>query len=139
MDNGEFLAPVITLIIWTMVVWAVLYARRIPAMSQAKISPNAAKSPDGDWKAKLPLKVEAPAHNYNHLMEQPTLFYAFMFWAVLTAETTVPMLWLAWAYVVLRIVHSFIQISTGPVIARFGVFLISSLCLIGMIVTAFLT
>lgn len=139
MDNGEFLAPVITLIIWTMVVWAILYARRIPAMSHAKIPPNAAKSPDGDWKAKLPLKVEAPAHNYNHLMEQPTLFYAFMFWAVLTAETTVPMLWLAWAYVVLRIVHSFIQISTGPVIARFGVFLISSLCLVGMIVIAFLT
>ncbi|MGB3455631.1 MAG: MAPEG family protein [Litorimonas sp.] len=138
MDNSDFLAPVIALIIWTFVVWTILFARRVPAFKAHKVNPESAKSPNGDWKAALPLKVEAPAHNYNHLMEQPTIFYAFMFWAALTGEATAGILWLAWAYVGLRIVHSVIQISTGPVMARFGVFLISSICLIGMIVLAIL-
>ncbi|MEM7729497.1 MAG: MAPEG family protein [Pseudomonadota bacterium] len=138
MDIDTFLAPVIALIIWSLVVWGILFARRVPAISKLKINVESSKSPDGDWKKALPLKVEAPAHNYNHLMEQPTIFYAFMFWAAITGEATQAMLYLAWAYVVLRIMHSFIQISTGPVMARFGVFLLSSVCLIAMIVFAFL-
>ena len=137
MDNNVFLTPVIALIIWSLVVWIILYARRIPAMTALKIKPDTAKSPGGDWKQKLPLKVQAPAHNYNHLMEQPTIFYAFMFWAVLTGSATQLILYLAWAYVALRVVHSFIQISTGPVMVRFSVFAISTLCLFGMIGLSF--
>lgn len=133
MDNSDFLAPVIALIIWTLVVWCILFARRIPAFSKLKVDVEGSKSPNGDWKKQLPLKVEAPAHNYNHLMEQPTIFYALMFWAALTGEATQVMLYLAWAYVALRIIHSFIQISTGPVMTRFAVFVLSSFCLFGMI------
>lgn len=138
MSNEAFLMPVIALIIWSLLVWAVLYARRIPAMQKAKIAPDTAKSPNGDWKSQLPLKVEAAAHNYNHLMEQPTIFYAFMFWAALTGAASQMICWLAWAYVVLRVLHSFIQISTGPVMARFSIFALSTLCLIGMVVLALL-
>ncbi|MGB6229807.1 MAG: MAPEG family protein [Litorimonas sp.] len=136
MDTNSFLAPVIALIIWTLVVWCILFARRVPAFGKLKIDVESSKRPDGDWKKRLPLKVEAPAHNYNHLMEQPTLFYAFMFWAAITGEATVWMGYLAWAYVGLRVVHSFIQISTGPVLARFGVFVLSTLCLFGMVALA---
>ncbi len=139
MDNSAFLAPVIALIIWTMVVWAILFARRIPAFGKLKIDTESSKSPNGDWKKQLPLKVEAPAHNYNHLMEQPTIFYAFMFWAFLTGNTSPVIGMLAWAYVGLRVVHSFIQVSTGPVMARFGVFTLSTLCLFVMIGLALLT
>ena len=138
MDNSEFLTPVIALIIWTLVVWCILFARRVPAFTKHRVNVESAKSPTGSWKEDLPLKVQAPAHNYNHLMEQPTIFYAFMFWAALSGEATQMMLYLAWAYVGLRIIHSFIQISTGPVMVRFGVFMLSSLCLIGMIGLAFL-
>jgi hypothetical protein len=138
MGHSEFLTPVIALIIWTLVVWAILFARRIPAFSKMKVDVETAKSPTGRWKEELPLKVQAPAHNYNHLMEQPTIFYAFMFWAALSGEATTVIFYLAWAYVLLRIVHSFIQISTGPVLVRFIVFMLASLCLVGMVVTALL-
>lgn len=138
MDSSTFLSPVIALIIWSLLIWAVLYSRRIPAMQAAKIAPDTAKSPNGDWKSKLPLKVEAAAHNYNHLMEQPTIFYAFMFWAAITGAATAMILYLAWAYVGLRVLHSFIQVSTGPVMVRFGVFSVSTLCLIGMVILALL-
>jgi len=138
MDTTGFLTPVIALIVWTLMVWIIMYARRIPAMQAAKINPDTAKSPDGNWKSELPIKVQAAAHNYNHLMEQPTIFYAFMFWALLSGVGTALIGTLAWVYVGLRVVHSVIQISTGPVMLRFGIFSLSTLCLIGMIVLALL-
>lgn len=139
MDTTGFLTPVIALIVWTLMVWIIMYARRIPAMQAAKIDPDTAKSPNGDWKSKLPLKVEAAAHNYNHLMEQPTIFYAFMFWALLSGVGTSLIGLLAWIYVGLRIIHSVIQISAGPVIVRFSIFSLSTLCLVAMVVLALLS
>jgi hypothetical protein len=132
------LTPVIALIVWTLLVWIIMYARRIPAIQGAKIDPDSAKSPDGDWKSQLPLNVQAAAHNYNHLMEQPTVFYAFMFWALLSGVGTSLIGLLAWIYVGLRVVHSMVQISTGPVLVRFSVFGLSTLCLMAMVVLALL-
>ena len=131
-----FLHPVLALIIWTLLIWALMYARRLPAMQKAKIAPDSAKSPDGDWKEKLPLKTQAAAHNYNHLLEQPTIFYALMFFIYLTERTSHSIFYLACAYVLLRIVHSVIQVSCGPVIPRFTVFTLSTLCLVGMALLA---
>lgn len=138
MTYEAFLAPVLALIVWTLLIWVLLYLRRIPAMKAAKISPDSAKSPNGDWKAKMPIRAEAPAHNYNHLLEQPTIFYALMFYCVLTEQTGSTVFYLAWAYVGLRVVHSFIQVSAGPVMARFAVFTLSTLALMGMVVLTLL-
>lgn len=135
---STFLTPVLALIIWTLLIWILMYARRIPAMQAAKIAPDTAKSPNGDWKSKLPLKVEAAAHNYNHLLEQPTIFYAFMFWAALTETMNPIIIYLAWAYVGLRVLHSLIQVSAGPVMVRFSIFSLSTLCLFGMVGVALL-
>ena len=132
-----FLHPVLALIIWTLLVWVIMYARRIPAMQAARIHPETAKSPDGDWKSKLPLKTQAVAHNYNHLMEQPTLFYALMFYLYLTENTGMVIFYLACAYVLLRIGHTLVQIQAGKVMIRFSLFTLSTLCLIGMVVMSF--
>lgn len=115
-----------------------MYARRIPAMQAAKIDPESAKSPDGKWKEALPLSAQASAHNYNHLLEQPTIFYALMFYITLTAQMSTALFYVAWAYVLLRVLHSFIQVSSGKVILRFGVFTMSTLVLISMVVLTLL-
>ena len=128
----HFLAPVLALILWSLIIWCVMYARRIPAMQKAKIDPDTAKSPDGDWKDKMPLKVQAAAHNYNHLMEQPTIFYALMFYIVLTNGQSSLMGYLAWAFVILRVLHSLVQVSAGKVIVRFALFSLSTIVLIVM-------
>ena len=134
MTSTTFLAPVLALIIWTLLIWVLMYARRIPAMQAAKIDPETAKSPDGKWKEALPLSVQASAHNYNHLLEQPTIFYALMFYVTLTAQMSAPIFYAAWAYVALRVLHSFIQVSSGKVMLRFAVFTLSTLVLISMVV-----
>ena len=134
MTATSFLSPVLALIIWTLLIWVLMYARRIPAMKAAKIHPEAAKSPDGKWKEEMPLSVQASAHNYNHLLEQPTIFYALMFYITLTAQMSTSIFYAAWAYVVLRVLHSFIQVTAGKVMLRFSIFTLSTIALISMVV-----
>jgi len=134
MTSTTFLTPVLALIIWTLLVWVLMYARRIPAMQKARIDPDTAKSPDGAWKEELPLSVQASAHNYNHLLEQPTIFYALMFYIAVTVQMSAPLFYAAWAYVALRVLHSFVQVSAGKVMLRFGLFTLSTLVLGAMVV-----
>lgn len=129
---SHFLTPVLALILWSLIIWCIMYARRIPAMQKARIAPDTAKSPDGDWKSKMPARAQYAAHNYNHLMEQPTIFYALMFYIALTGGESGLMGQLAWAYVVLRIIHSLVQITSNKVMIRFSVFTLSTLVLIVM-------
>ncbi|WP_427450197.1 MAPEG family protein [Litorimonas sp. WD9-15] len=134
MTDKAFLAPVLALIIWTLLIWVLMYARRIPAMQKAKIAPETAKSPDGSWKQDLPLSVQASAHNYNHLLEQPTIFYALMFYATFAGQISYHLHYAAWAYVALRVLHSFVQVSAGKVMLRFSLFSLSTLVFFAMVV-----
>ena len=133
MTATTFLTPVLALIIWTLLIWVLMYARRLPAMKAMNIDADAAKSPDGKWKEEMPLSAQASAHNYNHLMEQPTIFYALMFYITLTAQMSSPIFYTAWAYVALRVVHSFIQVSMGKVVLRFAVFSLATIMLFVMV------
>jgi hypothetical protein len=121
----EFLAPVLALVCWTLVMWVWMYATRIPAMQQAGIDPQEAAYP-GTWAHRLRPGIRSIADNYNHLHEQPTLFYALMFFAALTGGGDALALRLAWAYVFLRVVHSLVQATFNRVIVRFTAFALAS-------------
>jgi hypothetical protein len=77
-------------------------------------------------------RVMWKSHNYTHLMEQPTIFYAIVFALILMGFDATINVWLAWAYVGLRIVHSIVQATVNIVRIRFTIFLLSTLCLIGL-------
>jgi hypothetical protein len=67
--------------------------------------------------------------NYNHLMEQPTIFYATAIAAQLAGQADATSVGLAWAYVALRIAHSLIQCTVNIVTLRFAVLTLSTLAL----------
>jgi hypothetical protein len=120
------LTPVLALIAWTFVIWFWLYATRIPAMRAAGLDPARVKR-KGDLDP-LPVSVQQIADNYNHLHEQPTVFYSHL---VGVAD---PLnIGLAWGYVGVRIAHSLIQCTSNFVPVRFSVFVVASLLL--MIIT----
>ena len=131
MDNA-ILTPALALITWTLIIWAWMYTLRIPAMQAANINPDDAKHPGS--LSGLPPKVRAVADNYNHLHEQPTLFYALVFYSALAGTGSSVMVTIAWGYVGLRVVHSLIQSTLGGVMMRFSVFVLCSLSLIAMTV-----
>ena len=122
------LTPVLALVCWTLFIWAWMYATRIPAMRKAKIDPQSAIHPGS--LSGLPTDARVVADNYNHLHEQPTIFYALALYAHLAGAADPVNVWLAWAYVGLRIVHSMMQIVVRRVMLRFLVFATGSIVLI---------
>ena len=132
---SPILATAVALVAWTFVMWTWMYATRIPAIlrSKMRLDPQA---PRGEQMATLPAEVRWKADNYNHLMEQPTLFYAVVIVLTLVGRDQGIDLWLAWAYVGLRVIHSLVQALINKIELRFAVFLISSLVLLGITVRA---
>lgn len=126
-----FLTPVLLLVCWTLIMWLWMYATRIPAMQKAKIDPDSARHP-GTYGDKLPASVRSVADNYNHLHEQPTVFYALMIFAALTGGGDTLMMYLGYGYVGIRVLHSLVQVLSPKVALRFLVFSLSSIVLFVM-------
>lgn len=133
--HSPILAPVVALVAWTMVMWGWMYLTRIPAIMKMRLrlDPNA---PRGEQMNLLPPAVRWKADNYNHLMEQPTIFYALALALALMEQGGGANLALAWSYVALRAAHSLIQATWNKIEVRFAVFFLSSLPLIAMIFNA---
>jgi hypothetical protein len=131
MTANPLLGPVVALVAWTLVMWLWMYATRIPAIVKARmrLDPNA---PRGEQMATLPPRVRWKADNYNHLMEQPTIFYPVVLALAVMGDTSTVSLALAWAYVALRVVHSLWQALSNVIQVRFALFALSTLPLIGL-------
>jgi hypothetical protein len=126
------IGPVLALVGWTFVMWLWMYATRIPAMQKAQV--DMAELSRTGKKLELPPEVARVADNYNHLHEQPTLFYAVALAAHLAGAADPLNVGLAWAYVALRVVHSFVQATRNVIPVRFAVFALGSLVLLALLV-----
>ncbi len=135
--HSPILAPVVALVAWSLIMMAWMYAVRFPAMARKGISlKGRVGSKTGSLDGVVEDHVNWKAHNYNHLMEQPTLFYAVALTLALIGQEGGLNAGLAWAYVALRVVHSLIQATVNAVAARFAVFVISSLALLALTLRA---
>ncbi len=131
----HFLTPVLALVGWTFIMWIWMYWKRIPAMN--KITKNTqAFIDDPSLYEKMPKNAVWAADNYNHLHEQPVLFYALMFYIFLTNQIDALSVYCAWGYVGTRVLHSIVQVTSNKVLARFGLFVLGSLMLIAMTINA---
>jgi hypothetical protein len=124
------LVPVLALCVWTFVLWFWMYLTRLPAMRKARI--DARKIKRKHELDSLPVAVQQIADNYNHLHEQPTVFYALAFYSHLVGVADSLNIQLAWGYVLLRVMHSLIQCTSNYVPLRFMVFTAASLVLMAI-------
>ena len=137
MVGMDILQPVVALAAWTMVLWAWMYATRIPAMMRAQVDPDAlARDPEARLDKLLPPQVQWKAHNYNHLHEAPTVFYAVAIVLAIVGQGDGLNALLGWLYAALRVVHSLVHATANKVTVRFAVFVASSLVLLALIVHA---
>jgi hypothetical protein len=120
------LGPVVALVAWTLLMWLWMYATRIPAILAARmrLDPNA---PRGEQMSTLPARVRWKADNYNHLMEQPTIFYPIVLALVMLGDQSALSLAMAWTYVALRVLHSLVQALVNIIEVRFALFVLSTL------------
>ena len=135
--NTAILAPAAVLVAWSLVM--LLWAGRARFAAMAAAGFDLRKAPPGgrgqDLEGRLPAAVMWKSHNYTHLMEQPTLFYAVVTILALAGASQADVT-LAWAYAGLRIVHSVYQSTINRVAVRFAIFILASACLIALAVRA---
>ena len=134
MTYSPILIPVVALVAWTLVVFIWMLAARGAAFRRMGVTlstiPKGSRGVDLDGKGED--RAQWKSHNYNHLMEQPTLFYAIAITLALMDMGHGLNYWLAWGYVGFRILHSLVQSLVNVVAYRLPIFLLASLCLIGL-------
>lgn len=133
--TSEIMKPLAVLAAWTMVMWVWMYITRIPAMNAAKLDADELVKQGGKTLDDLlPAQIQWKAHNYNHLHEAPTVFYAVALALAVMGQGDGLNATLAWAYVGLRIVHSLVQVTVNKVMVRFLIFALSSFVLMALVV-----
>ncbi|BEV00370.1 MAPEG family protein [Novosphingobium olei] len=135
MIGMTILKPVVALAAWTMIMWIWMYATRIPAIS--KLPKPTEPGADQGWtgamlESLIPREIQWKAHNYNHLHEAPTVFYAVCIVLAMIGQGDGLNTTIAWVYVALRIVHSIWQSTVNKVGIRFLLFALSSLALMAL-------
>ncbi len=136
--QAQMLAPAAVLILWSLVMLVWMASSRLPAMKKAS-GGGLGKAPPGgrgqNLEGVLPDRVNWKAHNYTHLMEQPTIFYPAVIILALMGANGIDVV-AAWIYVGVRIVHSIWQSTVNVVSTRFVLFFISSLALLYLAIRA---
>lgn len=133
MEIKAILQPVFVLGLLTVVMTFWMYWTRLSAMKKFKIHPQKAQDTNA-LKALLPQEVNRISNNYNHLFEQPTLFYATAIGIAILGDVDMIHVICAWLFVGLRIAHSIVQATVDIVMLRFVIFVISWLVLALMII-----
>lgn len=129
--QAQMLAPAAVLVLWSLIMLMWMAGTRFPAMAKAGMDIKTVP-PGGrgqDLETVLDPKTNWKSHNYAHLMEQPTLFYATVVILAIMGAGAIDVL-LAWAYVVIRIVHSIWQATVNKLPVRFTLFLVSTIFLL---------
>jgi uncharacterized MAPEG superfamily protein len=139
MEN-PILAPAAVLVLWSLVMLFWMAGTRFPAIFKSGMDLKA--SPPGgrgqDLEGILPANVTWKSHNYTHLMEQPTIFYAAVLILAVAGAATPFLVNVAWGYTILRIIHSVYQATINKVMVRFGIFVLATICLVILAVQAVL-
>lgn len=125
----QILTPAAVLVLWSIFMLFWMAGTRLPALAKVKLPPERTVGGRGrDLEGVLPPQINWKAHNYDHLMEQPTIFYATV--AILAIAGAAALdVWLAWAYVAIRVVHSLWQCLVNTIPVRLSLFAVSSIVL----------
>ena len=135
--DKTILAPAAVLVLWSLIMMVWMAATRLPAMKKIGIDLGTAVGGRGvDIDPNVPPSVAWKSHNYAHLMEQPTIFYATVMILAVAGAVTPLMVSFAWGYTILRVLHSLWQATINKVSMRFILFLLSSICLIVLSISA---
>lgn len=135
---SQLVAPMIALIILTFFVWCLMYYRRLSYVLKNKIHANKLETPE-QCQSVLPEYVNKPSNNFKNLFEVPVVFYVLSSIAIITNSADNTIIYLAWAFVFARIIHSIFHCYSKSVMARFYMYLLSSIILWLMLAKVIMT
>ena len=133
MRNPAILYPLFALAAWTLVVLVLIPVARVRAGRRREIVTDDFKFGESP---KVPGYVSIPNRNYMNLLELPMLFYVVGIVLYVTGGASSLAIAVAWAFVVLRVVHSIIHLSYNRVLHRLTAFSAANAALVVLWVIA---
>lgn len=138
MPTTELALPMLAMMVLTLLVWLYMFVVRVGFAQKNKLDIEQFKTP-ADVQALIPGDESASSNNFKNLFELPVIFYALCLYLTVTLQVDSFYVNCAWAFVVLRVLHSLIHCSYNKVAHRFAVYILSSIALWVMVVRAFLS
>jgi hypothetical protein len=141
MNGAEIFQPFIGMLVLTFVVWVYMYVLRISYSKRERIHPQRMTTPERG-KALMPEEVCYPAYNLTNLFELPVIFYALCLTLYVTGNVDQVYVVAAWAFFVLRVLHSIVHCTVNRVYLRFFLYMGGALALwfmLGRVVLDLLT
>ena len=135
MDSSAIFALFFVMMFLTLVVWAYMYARRIPFINSLKLKPEDLAKP-GELARLSPPAVSNPSDNLKNLFEVPVLFYALALFLFVTNRVDALYLAAAWVFVAFRAAHSLVHCTFNHVLLRFSLYLVAAVAVWFMLVRA---
>jgi hypothetical protein len=129
MNQAAIFYPIAAMVLLVVVVECFIIRERMDEMKTRQIGFDKVAT---STQMNLVLVNTRAADNFKNLFEMPVLFYVLCLALYMTQSVSQGFLWTAWAYVVLRVLHSFIHIGYNNVIQRFSVFALSMWVVVGM-------
>jgi hypothetical protein len=126
MAQSAIFGPFLATIGLTIVVWIVMFARRIPFILSSGMTPEELATP-GELVRRQPASVSNPADNFKNLFEIPVLFYALALYLFVTNQVDATYVAAAWIFVAFRVMHSAVHCTFNHVNLRFGLYAVSTL------------
>lgn len=126
MEGAAIYFPMLAMMALTLAVWLRMFVVRIGQMKRERIHPQKVAT---SAQAAALLTDSRAADNFRNLFELPVLFYVAVIVAAQTGQVAPVTLVLAWAFVLLRVVHSAIHCSYNKVMHRFYAYVASGLAL----------
>ena len=123
--HNQLIWPLFAMALLSSLVWLRLFVTRIGEMKRRQIHPQQVAT---SVQTSL-LEDTRAADNFRNLFELPVLFYVASLLAIHLNLESVILLVLAWAFVALRFLHSYIHCTYNRVMDRFRVYLISGIVL----------
>lgn len=129
--------PVFALIMLTWVVWAYMYAKRIPFIRSSGLEPH--EITPAELARRSPPEVSNPSDNLKNLFEVPVIFYALALYLFVAGQVDTMYVFGCWAYVLFRVLHSAVHCTVNIVMLRFVLYAISSVILFLLTLRAAIT
>ena len=129
------LYPVFAMFLLVAIVLLRMRSMRFAAVRRREVGVDFYRAFQGDTEPE-PLRVIS--RHFSNLFEVPVLFYVGVIMIYVTHHVSYWLVACAWAYVVLRYLHSYIHLTTNKVVPRFSVYFASGFVLAVMWATLLL-
>jgi hypothetical protein len=136
MDQTAIFGPFLATMLLTVVVWVVLYVRRIRFLNESGLTPEELALNPGKLAALQPVSVSNPSDNFKNLFEVPVLFYALCLYLFATQQVDAGYVAAGWVFAGFRVLHSAVHCTFNRIMLRFSCYLVATLAVFAMLVRA---